>query len=396
MMANGHGGARAGAGRKPKFRPRPAQAIVNAEDQIADELPTLVKAMIELATGKNPNAHFGALKYLLDRTMGKAVSVDDLPPATLCTPEELRERALEWMGLEEWPDGTVTHIGQTPSQSPVRNPEPSAEPPHAAMPSTPHGAPQPKSEMNETRASALATTACLAPRTKAARRSRARDRMRRVGRRSRERVKDSPSARPVSSFASRMSGHVHRATGSVAEAKGDAVHGAAAENLVSRSDGEPGGTAAEDQSQPTEPAGVGPQGEAPIVFVTRTTDSAEVLKAHTIDAVARPAGGAWSGSDLAPLRGRDVVVLGDGTLGWERYEPGWAYEDHKALTKAGIRVAILVPREISVDLQPLAIPEIIRRRDVALREGALSLLPEARKAFDKEHGTRASPSERIA
>lgn len=49
-MANGHGGARPGAGRKAKAEKYAAQ-IAAAEDQIADRLPRLIGNLLKLADG---------------------------------------------------------------------------------------------------------------------------------------------------------------------------------------------------------------------------------------------------------------------------------------------------------------------------------------------------------
>lgn len=83
MSESGHGGARPGAGRKPKDE-KFKQPIAKAEKRIADRLPTLIDKMFELADGvlveeisltgravyqKPPD--YKALSYLIDRIMGK-------------------------------------------------------------------------------------------------------------------------------------------------------------------------------------------------------------------------------------------------------------------------------------------------------------------------------------
>lgn len=83
-MANEHGGARPGAGRKPKDE-KFKQPIAKAEKKIADKLPWLIDQMMELAEGvvvqefdregiprvyqRPPD--FKAIAYLVDRIMGK-------------------------------------------------------------------------------------------------------------------------------------------------------------------------------------------------------------------------------------------------------------------------------------------------------------------------------------
>jgi hypothetical protein len=80
-MANGHGGARAGAGRKPKAEKYIA-TINEAERRIADRLPELIDHLFDLACGvfceeadarrvyqERPDR--AALVYLVDRVMGK-------------------------------------------------------------------------------------------------------------------------------------------------------------------------------------------------------------------------------------------------------------------------------------------------------------------------------------
>lgn len=84
-MAGPNGGARPGAGRKPKDE-KFKVPIAKAEKKIADRLPMLVDKALELAEGvfvedvnvvtlqrsvyqKPPD--LGAIKYLMDRIMGK-------------------------------------------------------------------------------------------------------------------------------------------------------------------------------------------------------------------------------------------------------------------------------------------------------------------------------------
>src|SRR5947209_19480465 len=101
-MAYDHGGPRRGAGRKRVAR-EPAAAIADAEQRIAERLPILIERLFELADTGVPN--LGAIKYLLDRVMGRPPSVHDLPPATGCTYEELIERAKRLLAAEQLESG---------------------------------------------------------------------------------------------------------------------------------------------------------------------------------------------------------------------------------------------------------------------------------------------------
>lgn len=106
MSDTGHGGARLGAGRKAKpdkFK----LPIAKAEKKIADNLPMLIDKALELAQGvhvedfnivtmqttvyqKPPD--LGAIKYLVDRIMGKPTERKEL---TLDRPlEEMSEDEL--------------------------------------------------------------------------------------------------------------------------------------------------------------------------------------------------------------------------------------------------------------------------------------------------------------
>lgn len=93
-MANSHGGARPGAGRKPKAIKFETH-IQRAEKQIADRLPWIVEKLFELADGvyveetgftgpviyqKAPDRD--ALKYLADRIMGKPTERSDVNVST--------------------------------------------------------------------------------------------------------------------------------------------------------------------------------------------------------------------------------------------------------------------------------------------------------------------------
>lgn len=101
-----HGGARPGAGRKPKDE-KFKVPIAKAEKKIADKLPWLVDQALELAAGvwveepsitgrvvyqKPPDRE--AIKYLMDRIMGKPtdrreITTPDKPLSEMTT-DELR------------------------------------------------------------------------------------------------------------------------------------------------------------------------------------------------------------------------------------------------------------------------------------------------------------------
>lgn len=101
-----NGGARPGAGRKPKAE-KFKVPIAKAEKKIADKLPWLIDQALELAEGVvvqefdkegNPRIYqrppdMGAIKYLVDRIMGKATERREvtLPkPLEEMTDDELR------------------------------------------------------------------------------------------------------------------------------------------------------------------------------------------------------------------------------------------------------------------------------------------------------------------
>jgi len=74
-MANGHGGNREGAGRKPKALRYESQ-ISSIEERIIQILPRVVDKMIEMAL----DGDLRAGRYLVDRIMGR-VPVLDAPPS---------------------------------------------------------------------------------------------------------------------------------------------------------------------------------------------------------------------------------------------------------------------------------------------------------------------------
>ena len=102
----GPGGARPGAGRKRKTAKFETQ-IQKAESMIADRLPWLVDKAMELADGvyiEKPGLtgplvyqlppDMGAIKYLVDRIMGKPTERRELTldkPLSEMTDDELRE-----------------------------------------------------------------------------------------------------------------------------------------------------------------------------------------------------------------------------------------------------------------------------------------------------------------
>lgn len=105
-MAEGHGGARPGAGRKRK-NVKFEDQIHKAESMIADRLPWLVDKAMELAEGVAVEKYnsmgvpmvyqlppdMGAIKYLVDRIMGKPTERKEL---TLEKPlEEMTEDELK-------------------------------------------------------------------------------------------------------------------------------------------------------------------------------------------------------------------------------------------------------------------------------------------------------------
>ena len=74
-MSDNRGGARPGAGRKPKAFLY-ADLAACAEQKVADALPSIVDVLIESAKGGD----LGAARYLCDRILGRAGSVS-VPPA---------------------------------------------------------------------------------------------------------------------------------------------------------------------------------------------------------------------------------------------------------------------------------------------------------------------------
>lgn len=123
-MGNGHGGSRAGAGRKTRAHKHKGP-IAEAEQRIADRLPSLVDNMFALADGiKQPDGLWMAPpcrmanQYLIDRILGRptqAVEIsgdgEPLPVAlSVLTTESLNDilrvaRELDESRPEVGPDG---------------------------------------------------------------------------------------------------------------------------------------------------------------------------------------------------------------------------------------------------------------------------------------------------
>ena len=74
-MKNEHGGARQGAGRKPKamIYAEPVQAV---EQKMVDAMPDIVDKLIDMAKGGD----LGAAKYLIDHVLGRVPRLES-PPA---------------------------------------------------------------------------------------------------------------------------------------------------------------------------------------------------------------------------------------------------------------------------------------------------------------------------
>lgn len=96
---NGHGGARAGAGRKPKALLYQNE-IASAEAQIIAAMPDLLGGMIERAK----DGDTAAAKYLIDKVLGKtpdasaAIANDTASPFTEAD-HEAQERAAAFRSL---------------------------------------------------------------------------------------------------------------------------------------------------------------------------------------------------------------------------------------------------------------------------------------------------------
>ena len=97
-MANGHGGARRGAGRKPKAE-KFARPIAGLERRLADALPDLGEALLKLASGGTPRVEetfepaglvtVEVLEIADDgkATRGRRLAFPDVDPGTLVLTE---------------------------------------------------------------------------------------------------------------------------------------------------------------------------------------------------------------------------------------------------------------------------------------------------------------------
>ncbi len=92
-----HGGARAGAGRKPKALAY-ADTAALVEEKIVDALPDVTDALIQSAK----NGDLGAARYLCDRILGRVAAVETPPVLDTAPPpdeadweHEQRKRAFE-------------------------------------------------------------------------------------------------------------------------------------------------------------------------------------------------------------------------------------------------------------------------------------------------------------
>lgn len=105
-MAGPNGGARPGAGRKPKAE-KFKQPIAKAEKKIADRLPMLIERMIELSEGVvvqefdregEPRIYqrppdYKAIAYLVDRIMGKPTERQEVDGETDIRIRVIRDRS---------------------------------------------------------------------------------------------------------------------------------------------------------------------------------------------------------------------------------------------------------------------------------------------------------------
>jgi hypothetical protein len=89
-MANGHGGARLGAGRKPKALQYDEQ-VTAVEEKIVEMLPRLVDKLSEMAM----EGDFRAARYLIDRIMGRVPVVTAAPSMDRSMPYGERDFAVE-------------------------------------------------------------------------------------------------------------------------------------------------------------------------------------------------------------------------------------------------------------------------------------------------------------
>ncbi len=99
---NGHGGARDGAGRRPKAL-RYASELAAAENVLMSALPSAVAALVSAAE----SGDVSAAKYLLDRAFGR-VTAQSVPVAENVEPPfceadaEAKEKSAEMRRLIGW------------------------------------------------------------------------------------------------------------------------------------------------------------------------------------------------------------------------------------------------------------------------------------------------------
>ena len=110
-----HGGARPGAGRKPKALAF-ADTAALVEQQIVDALPDVTAALIAAAK----NGDLGAARYLCDRILGRVAAVEKPPVLDTAAPPdeadwelEERQRAFErQVAAENLADKIETRPGE--------------------------------------------------------------------------------------------------------------------------------------------------------------------------------------------------------------------------------------------------------------------------------------------
>jgi hypothetical protein len=81
-MANGHGGARPGAGRKSSAA-KHADTVDTVETRIAKVLPDLIDRMIDSAVNRG---NYAAQRYLCDRILGRTTT--PAPPEEAASAEQ--------------------------------------------------------------------------------------------------------------------------------------------------------------------------------------------------------------------------------------------------------------------------------------------------------------------
>lgn len=94
-MQNGHGGAREGAGRKPKAL-RFASQTDAAEQMIVDALPKILGKLISMAE----EGDVAAARYLVDRILGRVSRLPSPPSIDKSMPYEERQYAQDFRDWE--------------------------------------------------------------------------------------------------------------------------------------------------------------------------------------------------------------------------------------------------------------------------------------------------------